>query len=288
MPIRISKNRLHVDVPATFQGTVNYAAASGTDTYIADPSPSFTTLTTGAHFFISFTNANTSTTPTININGLGAKTIVKEGSSALSAGDIPAGHKGILMYDGANMALLNPKASSRTPTMQVFISSGTWTKPAGCRKIRVRVIGGGGGGGANGGTDGGGGGGGGGYAEEWIDVSGVSTVAVTVGAGGAGGTGTGAGATGDSSSFGAYCSATGGAGGAGGSAGTGGAGGVGTGGDLNIGGQAGDGGSAVGAHGGSSALGGGGARQAGPTGGYGGGAGGSGGGAAGVVIVEEY
>lgn len=275
-------------MPTALQGTVNYAVASGTDTYTATISPAFTTLTTGAHLFISFTNANTSTTPTLNINSLGSKTIVKEGASALAAGDIPAGHKAILMYDGTYLVLMNPKASSRTPTIQVFTSSGTWTKPTGVTKIKVRVVGGGGAGGSNSGAAGGGGGGGGGYAEKFIDVTSVSSISVTVGAGGAAGTGVDNGNGGGTSSFGAECSATGGNGGAGGSAGAGGAGGVGSGGNVNASGGAGDGGSSVGAHGGSSVLGGGGASQSAPTGGYGGGAGGSASGASGIVIVEEY
>ena len=122
MVVRISKNRLHVDVPTALQGPVNYAAATGTDTYTADISPVFTAYVTGAHYFISFTNANTSTTPTLNLNSLGAKTIVKECTAALVAGDIPAGHKAVLMYDGTYLVLMNPKAT-RTPSIQVLTSS---------------------------------------------------------------------------------------------------------------------------------------------------------------------
>lgn len=125
MVTRISKNRIHTDTSVALQGPVNYAAATGTDTYIADPSPAFTAYVTGAHYFISFTNANTSTTPTLNLNGLGAKTIVKEGTTALAAGNIPAGHKGILMYDGTYMVLLNPKVISVDTNDMVLLQTTT-------------------------------------------------------------------------------------------------------------------------------------------------------------------
>lgn len=100
---------------------------------------------------------------------------------------------------------------------QVFKTAGvfTWAVPVGVKKAWVTVIGGGGGGGRAGVSGAGsGGGGGGGLAQELVDLSGVTSVTVTVGAGGAGATvDAGVGETGATSSFGTYLSATGGAGG---------------------------------------------------------------------------
>lgn len=59
--------------------------------------------------------ANTVTNPTIAVDGLPAKTIVKNGNQALGAGDIAgAGHRLLLRYDSANdvFELLNPGASA--------------------------------------------------------------------------------------------------------------------------------------------------------------------------------
>lgn len=116
----------------------------------------------------------------------------------------------------------------------------TWHVPVGVKKAWVTVIGGGGGGGRSGTANiGSGGGGGGGLAQKLVDLTGMTSVAVTVGEGGAGATvAGGAGETGGTSSFGAFLSATGGTGGmgVGNSVANGpGPGGVGSGGDFNTG-----------------------------------------------------
>lgn len=119
----------------------------------------------------------------------------------------------------------------------------SWTVPEGVVQALVEVISGGGAGGASGDGSAGGlvgnvgaGGGGGGYARKLCTgLTPGGSVSVTVGLGGTGVTDAG-GNAGGSSSFGAFCSCTGGAGGVRGTFTTavGGAGGVATGGDLNI------------------------------------------------------
>ena len=139
-------------------------------------------------------------------------------------------------------------STSATPTMQTFQSAGnfTWNRPSGCKKIKVTVVGGGGGGGGSRkGTSSfasGGGGGGGGAAIKYIDVSSTASASVTVGSGGSRGNTTPSnGSTGGTTSFGSFCSATGGEGGLGQEAATGqtittfsGDGGVGSDGDINM------------------------------------------------------
>ena len=108
--------------------------------------------------------------------------------------------------------------------ISTFTSSGSYTKPADIKSIKVTVIGGGGGGLSSSTAPRAGGGGGGASFKTILASSLSATTAVTVGAGGSG--------TGGTSSFGAFLSATGGS--AGSASNTGVTGGVGVGGVLNL------------------------------------------------------
>ena len=148
----------------------------------------------------------------------------------------PSTSGNVLTSDGTTWS----SARSLIPTIQAFTSSGTFTIPASVTKVKVTVVGGGGGGRSATNSTGQGGGGAGGAAIEVITgLTPGGTVTVTVGAGGAADT------TGGTSSFGAYCSATGGLSPASGTGPAGGAGGTATGGDINFTGGGGGGGNGV-------------------------------------------
>lgn len=103
--------------------------------------------------------------------------------------------------------------------IQIFSSSGTWTKPSGAKFVMVELWGAGGGGGRTffGYTNGGEGGGGGAYTTKMFAAPEVgATETVTVGAGGAGyrcGPGSGTGGDGGTTNFGTLLYAGGGTGG---------------------------------------------------------------------------
>jgi len=88
----------------------------------------------------------------------------------------------------ASAAIVSTKLSgveSGLTSVQIFTSSGTWTKPSGIRLVMVEVQGAGGSGSASGTGAQVGGGGGGGYARKLLNVSSISSATVTIGTGGA-------------------------------------------------------------------------------------------------------
>ena len=86
--------------------------AGGTvDVITTSASPTLSALTDTTVLFMIAAGANTSTTPTLNVDSLGAQTITKNGGQTLVAGDIfGADHELILKYDAGNTnwELLNP------------------------------------------------------------------------------------------------------------------------------------------------------------------------------------
>ncbi len=83
---------------------IPYLIATGTDAYSVTNTPPILAYAAGNTFSVYFTNANTAVS-TINVDSLGAKSIKKNGSVALIAGDILAGKIYTLIYDGTNFQL---------------------------------------------------------------------------------------------------------------------------------------------------------------------------------------
>ena len=190
------------------------ATSAITDAKIAD-----TTITSGK-FATGAVDLSTSTVT-------GTTPFSKGGTGTASLGT--AYH--VLQTNAANNALEFSDSGIRR--MVVFTGSGTYTKTAGARYALVQVQGPGGGASGHGES-----GAAGGYAERLVDISGISTVSVTINGGGGGTYYSGAGG---SCSFGPYVSASGGHGANRHNQHNGGLPGVGSGGDLNIYGGAGGG-----------------------------------------------
>lgn len=88
-------------------GATTIAIVTGTDTLVGTLTPAPTAYAAGNLF--SFVAANTNTgAATININSLGAKSITKQGLTALAAGDIVSGQISLIEYDGTRFQLINP------------------------------------------------------------------------------------------------------------------------------------------------------------------------------------
>jgi len=157
----------------------------------------------------------------ININGS------ITGSSSYNVPSLSSGN--FLTTNGSNMSWASLSATSGFRSMQVWTSNGTWNRPGDVKTIEISVTGAGGGGSGFAES-----GGAGGTAQRVIDVTNTSSVSVTVGNPGGGTNYSGCGGSGNTSSFGGYCSASGGYGANCRQQHAGGIGGNGSGGNLNV------------------------------------------------------
>lgn len=106
--------------------TINYYANAGTaDALAATVLPVPTEYATGMRVSIKVAADNTSTTPTLNLNGLGVKTIVNTDGTALAAADIESGGIYEFRYDGTNFQILNPKKTEFDATEFAALSTAT-------------------------------------------------------------------------------------------------------------------------------------------------------------------
>lgn len=92
----------------TIVGAVNYCADAGSsDAYACSLSPAITAYVTGAIYHFRANTANTGAA-TLNLNSLGAKSIVKAAggvTTALADNDIRAGQLVSVIYDGTNLQM---------------------------------------------------------------------------------------------------------------------------------------------------------------------------------------
>lgn len=95
------------------------------DVYVITLSPAITSYIKGQLFSFEAINANLTTTPTINVNGNGAQTIINRDGSALLAGDIPANALNIIQYDGTNFQLMTTLAGGGGAAWIPDLTTGT-------------------------------------------------------------------------------------------------------------------------------------------------------------------
>jgi hypothetical protein len=87
-------------------GTTSYITVSGIDTITGNLIPTLTAYAAGNTFSFVASGTNTGAV-TINIDGLGAKAVTRDGSIALFANDITAGKVVTVVYDGTRFQLIN-------------------------------------------------------------------------------------------------------------------------------------------------------------------------------------
>jgi hypothetical protein len=111
-PTNVTKSVVTTDgaqsITGKTMGAFNFAAdAQANDTYVITLSPAPAAYTTGMIIVFYAKTINTGAA-TLNVNGLGAKTIVKRLNTTLANGDILAGMYCMVVYDGATFVLINP------------------------------------------------------------------------------------------------------------------------------------------------------------------------------------
>ena len=101
-------------------GTLTTAGSSNAYT-LASPNQTISAYYDGLTLLFEANHTNTGAA-TLNVNSLGAKSIVRPDGSALKAGAITSGGRYYVSYDGTNMQLVGADT----------ISSGTWTPAISC------------------------------------------------------------------------------------------------------------------------------------------------------------
>lgn len=123
-------------------GVLPYAADAGSDdTYVVTLSPVPASYTAGMTVRFKANTANTGAA-TLNVNGLGAKTIVKSKDLTLHTGDIKAGQIVDVIYDGTNFQLLSPVTNVYKATVTTYdlsSASGNQTIAHGLGAIPNRI-----------------------------------------------------------------------------------------------------------------------------------------------------
>lgn len=194
--------------------TVN-GSLSDTSIRVGNSTASFTTNTTGVYS----TGVVNAASHTVGNNFIANSTQVTIAAGVGLSANGGLGTSGQVLTSNASSIYWAAAAGSN---VQIFSSSGTWTKPSSGTVALIQVWGAGGSGGANGG----GGGGGGGYNQSIVLLSTLgATETVTIGTGGAASNSSNSGSPGGTTTFGSWVAAYGGSGGVAGASGSGGAGG---------------------------------------------------------------
>lgn len=195
----------------TWLGTV-----SGTDTITGAANIAPQAYAKGQKFRGITAGANATNAVTLNVNGLGAVPVVKNGSAALAPGDLANGQVFEVTYDGTNLQLTSTNfGHGALVNIQLITATGTYTPTPGATNGFAWIQGDGGAGGgsqatASGNVSGGSGGSGGTFAIVRLPT--LASTPVTIGAGGTGVTGA-AGNAGAGTSLGTICVCPGGPGG---------------------------------------------------------------------------
>ena len=127
------------------------ANGAGANTpYSISPSPALSSYSNNGAFLIRFLNQSFGN-PSLNISGLGAVPLLQfnGNTNTLEPAAVTGGLLSQVVYDGGNFILLDRTYAVTGPVLVLagpFVSNTIITIPAGCRTLKVTLVGGGGGG----------------------------------------------------------------------------------------------------------------------------------------------
>ena len=98
-------------------------------------------LANGSMIFLLVKAANTTSLPTLDVNGLGPKKILKYGNQALAPGDLSSTAYALLIYDGQFWELINPQTTRSTITGTTGSIGGTLLAAGTCTNGTAAVTG---------------------------------------------------------------------------------------------------------------------------------------------------
>lgn len=189
------------------RGKEKYVADTGAaNAYVATLSPAAAELIAGMVARVKITTTNT-TASTLNVNGLGVKSVVQSNGGAVTQGMLLAGSIVEFIYNGTAWQV---PAGTKAPGLAVpnrFTDTAVGTRNftptvTGWHRVTLNGAGGGGGGASAGAAVVSGGGGGGGQAVDYLFLVAGTNYSYTIGTGGAGGsTGGSTAAPGGATSF---------------------------------------------------------------------------------------
>lgn len=110
--IGIATGTVNLDIPGTItvSGAINYAVdAQATDTYVVTLSPAASAYTAGMYISFKANTANTGAC-TVNVNGLGAKSLKRGVNTDPTDNFIKSGSIVMAIYDGTNFQMIQPAA----------------------------------------------------------------------------------------------------------------------------------------------------------------------------------
>jgi len=121
------------EINELMRATEDQVTAAGTADVLTADFVTNVVLAEGVTICIKAALANATATPTLNVDGTGAKTIVKDSGAALVAGDIAGSrHRLILKYDASNTVwvLINPAVTALTVGTSLYPVGSIYTNAA--------------------------------------------------------------------------------------------------------------------------------------------------------------